>query len=159
MSDDNSINDDDVQPENPNIRQLREKAKQADVEARGRADAEAKLAEAERKIAFMGAGIDLADPKNAYFVKGYDGENTPEAIRAEAEAAGFLAPPPPAVPLVEQQAWDRTANLSAGAPPASPAMNHDQALMAAQADGTIRSAEDVAAFLRGRDPSLVAGDV
>ena len=43
-----------------------------------------------REKAFNKAGIDPDDPKFAYFVKGYEGDITPEAIRAEALKAGFL---------------------------------------------------------------------
>jgi len=43
-----------------------------------------------RELAFARAKIDLDDPRARYFVKGYEGELTPEAIRAEAEAAGFF---------------------------------------------------------------------
>src|SRR5690606_14279752 len=49
----------------------------------------------ERRLAFMEAGINPSDANAKYFVKGYAGELTPDAIRAEAEAAGLIAPPPP----------------------------------------------------------------
>jgi len=58
-----------------------------------RLEAKAKRADiAERKLAFAEAGISLTDPKTAYFLKGYDGELTGEAILAAATEAGFLAP-------------------------------------------------------------------
>ena len=44
----------------------------------------------ERRDAFRSAGLDPDDAKVSYFVKGYEGELTPEAIAAEATAAGFL---------------------------------------------------------------------
>lgn len=69
------------------IRALEEKARKA-------GELETELAELKRRGAFSEAGINPADPKTKYFVKGYDGELTPEAIRAEAEAAGLFAPPP-----------------------------------------------------------------
>ena len=47
--------------------------------------------QAERKIAFMEAGVSTTDPKMAYFVKGYDGDLKPESIKAAATEAGFLA--------------------------------------------------------------------
>ena len=53
-------------------------------------DAEAKLAQYERRDAFRSAGLDPDDTKVSYFVKGYEGELTPEAIAAEATTAGFL---------------------------------------------------------------------
>ena len=52
------------------------------------------LTEAEaikRENAFMKAGIPMDDPMAKYFVKGYDGEITPEAIRSAAEEAQLIA--------------------------------------------------------------------
>lgn len=51
----------------------------------------------ERELAFSKAGIDLNDSKTKYFVRGYDGDLDPEAIRKQAEEDGFLkveTPPP-----------------------------------------------------------------
>jgi hypothetical protein len=96
------------------IRALEKKAQAAD-EALKRAEA------AERRLAFAEAGIDLKDPKMAYFVKGYDGEVEAEKIRAAAEEAGFLAQPQPTDEqrdvLAGQQ---RIAAVASGAAPASP---------------------------------------
>ena len=44
-----------------------------------------------RELAFARAGLPLDDPKMRYFVKGYDGEMTADAIREAALEAGFLA--------------------------------------------------------------------
>jgi hypothetical protein len=52
--------------------------------------AERELASLRRQMAFRDAGISPDDPKFSYFVKGYDGEVSAEAIRAEALKAGFL---------------------------------------------------------------------
>lgn len=65
------------------LRNLRKKAKDYDELA-------AKVALYERNETFRAAGIDPNDPKAKYFVKGYDGELSAEAIKAEAEAAGLL---------------------------------------------------------------------
>jgi hypothetical protein len=65
-----------------NIKLLRERAKAAD-------EAEARAAAAERRLAFAEAGIAL-DAKTQYFVKGYDGELSAEAIRAAATEAGLI---------------------------------------------------------------------
>lgn len=59
----------------------------------------------ERENAFLKAGIDTDDARMRYFVEGYKGELTKEAIVAEATAAGFVTPPaPPATetPKVEE---------------------------------------------------------
>lgn len=77
-------------PSQNDLRNLRKKAKERDELA-------AKLERLERNEAFRDAGLDLKDAKAKYFMKGYDGDMTPEAIKAEALSAGFLseAPPPP----------------------------------------------------------------
>lgn len=100
------------------IRQLEKQAKAA-TEATARAEA------AERKLAFAEAGLSLADPKMAYFVKGYDGEMTAEAITAAATTAGFLSTESPSeespkVPDAEAEALARNVDVSAygGVPPA-----------------------------------------
>ena len=68
-------------------------------ELEGRAtEAEAKLAQYERRDAFRSAGLNPDDAKVSYFVKGYEGELTPDAIAAEATAAGFLGDTPSSTP-------------------------------------------------------------
>ena len=65
--------------------------------------AEAKAAAKDREVAFLRAGID-PDAKEGivgYFAKGYDGDMTPDAIKAAAQAAGVLQAP---APTPEQQA-------------------------------------------------------
>jgi hypothetical protein len=44
-----------------------------------------------RELAFLKAGINTDDPKMRYFVKGYEGDLTPDAVRQAALEAGFLA--------------------------------------------------------------------
>jgi hypothetical protein len=72
----------------------------------------------ERDAAFRQAGIDPSDPKQSYFVKGYDGELKAEDIKRAATEAGFLESP---APSPEQEyamdAAQRIAAASAGAPP------------------------------------------
>jgi|TARA_R110001606_G_scaffold342756_1_gene491304 hypothetical protein len=53
-------------------------------------EAETELASYKRRDAFRSAGLDPDDARVSYFVKGYEGELNPEAIAAEATAAGFL---------------------------------------------------------------------
>lgn len=44
-----------------------------------------------RDLAFAKVpGLDTSDPKVGYFVKGYEGDTTPEAIHQAAVAAGFI---------------------------------------------------------------------
>jgi ribosomal protein L12E/L44/L45/RPP1/RPP2 len=58
------------------------------------AELKKQLAEAEsvkREMAFIKAGVPMDNPVAKYFVKGYDGEVTPEAIRQAAEEANLIA--------------------------------------------------------------------
>jgi hypothetical protein len=94
VSDDQDFDDDDFDPDDPSVQEppartvtlSRKQIRSLEAKA-ARADA------AERELAFAKAGVDLADPKLSYFVKGYSGELTPEAIKQEAVNAGFLAAP------------------------------------------------------------------
>lgn len=82
-------------------------------------DAQAEVDKVKRENAFIRAGIDPeAKGIASYFVKGYDGEITTEAIQAAAIEAGVLqaAPPGPEQQeaLAAQQAAARVAGLSQG---------------------------------------------
>lgn len=86
MSEQTSQNETTEENDSTSIPELREAAK------KGR-EATKKAADLERENAFLKAGIDTEDPKFKYFAKGYEGELTADAIKAEAEAAGFTAEP------------------------------------------------------------------
>ena len=67
----------------------------------------AKLASYERRDTFRSAGLDPDDSRVKYFVKGYDGDMDPEAIRQEASAEGFIGDNPmPAQPSREPEWTD-----------------------------------------------------
>jgi len=70
---------------------------------------------AKKELAFVKAGIDLNSPMSKYFVKGYDGEISPDAIRAAAAEANLIqtAPSEQQVPKQEQAAWNRMGNAAA----------------------------------------------
>jgi hypothetical protein len=75
-------------------------------------EAKAKEAEAaQRELAFVKAGVDPDSAAAKYFVKGYDGELTPEAIRAAAEEANLVSSEKKEA-AGEQQAWNRVAQAS-----------------------------------------------
>ena len=59
--------------------------------ANGKKQLEKELADIKRELAFAKAGLPMNDPRMNYFVKGYDGDMTAEAIREAAMEAGFLA--------------------------------------------------------------------
>ena len=77
-------------------------------------------AQLRRELAFAKAGLPLDDPKMSYFVKGYDGDLEPDAIREAATSAGFLAVPQENSQQQAQQqssmaAQQRVMSASAGA--------------------------------------------
>ena len=57
---------------------------------KARKDAEKEASDTKRELAFLKAGIPMDDPRMAYFVKGYDGDLTADAIKAQAVKDGFL---------------------------------------------------------------------
>ena len=79
---------------------------------------EQELNEMRRELAFTKAGINPEDPKMRYFIKGYDGEMTAEAVRHAAMESGFLASqqqgPDPVIEAVSS-AQQRVMTASAGA--------------------------------------------
>lgn len=79
---------------------------------------EQELLAAKRELAFTRAGIDPDDPKMKYFVKGYEGDLSAEAVRQAAQEAGFLSPPSQAPDPSQQAATaaqDRVMSAAAGA--------------------------------------------
>lgn len=95
----------DEQQENQDIRNLRKAAKERD-------QLQAQLRERDRELAFAKAKLDLDDPRMKYFVKAYDGELTPEAVRARAEEDGFV---PKSQTPPDVTAQQRIASASSGA--------------------------------------------
>lgn len=81
--------------QNVDIKALREAADRAKALERENADLR-------RDRAFRQAGIDPDDKKVSYFVKGYEGDLDPSAIRTEAREAGFLPEPGPTPEQKEQ---------------------------------------------------------
>lgn len=111
--------DDDEDQEDPNdpgharlsvndLRALRKASRERD-------DLNSQLAAQNRELAFAKAKLDLDDPKLKYFIKGYEGELTPEAIRAQAEADGFFHTPQQPRNNEEVGAQERMTRASSGA--------------------------------------------
>jgi len=86
MSD--QYNDDELDLETEETNDIRSLRKAANASKKLRAELDA----LKREIAFAKAGIPMDDPKMNYFIKGYDGELDPAAIRETALQAGFIAP-------------------------------------------------------------------
>jgi hypothetical protein len=101
---------------------------------------EAELTQMKRQMAFYQAGIPQDDPRMKYFVKGYEGELDPEAIRNAASEAGFLQ--------VEQQET----------PQENPVAVAEQRVMAASA-GAIAEDNSESASLAKLEQALNEGGV
>lgn len=92
----------------------RRQIKVLEQKAKGFDEATAKAATLERELAFARAGLP-DDPKTAYFIKGYEGDLTAEAIRTAAQTAGFMETPAAAPSAPERAAHERMADAAAGA--------------------------------------------
>jgi len=64
--------------------------------ASGKKKLEQELNGLKRELAFAKAGLPMNDPRMSYFVKGYEGDMTADAIIEAASEAGFLAVQEPA---------------------------------------------------------------
>ena len=85
---------------------------QENAELKARAE---EAAGAARELAFVKAGVDPANPTAKYFVKAYDGELTPEAIREAAVEAQIIRDTKAEQVQQEAGAWNRSSQVAAGA--------------------------------------------
>lgn len=97
---------------------VRDRMKQLETEL---AEVRAKAAEAEaaqRKLAFIEAGVDVNTPTGKLFAKAYDGEFSLDAVKAAATEYGLIGETPRVnVDSGEQRAWTVAAQShSTGAP-------------------------------------------
>lgn len=88
-------NGDEIDPEVLRKEQNREGFQQRKLTKENEA-LKTQLAQIQKERAFEKAGIDPDDPKASYFVKGYEGDLTAEAVKAEAVKVGILAAETPA---------------------------------------------------------------
>jgi len=114
MSDiaDEFYDEDDDQPQESNP--VRARMKQLEKENREYRKALAEAETAKREFSFLKAGIDPTEPKFKYFVKGYDGELSPEAIQQAASEAQLITPQPTPADT-DKQAWQTSNKIAAGA--------------------------------------------
>lgn len=120
MSDFNDDDFDEDFDDQPTITQnpMRARMKQLEQETKQLRKQNAELLGNQRELAFVRAGIDPASPQAKYFVKGYDGDLTPEAIRQAAEEAQLITPQNPQQDL-DKAAWQQSNRIAAGAETAS----------------------------------------
>jgi hypothetical protein len=91
--DDDLVEDEDQEQEQEDPKAKNREAfllRKAQTEAKKAQDA---LSAMQRERAFEKAGIDPEDPKFTYFIKGYEGELTADAVKAEAMKVGLLEAP------------------------------------------------------------------
>jgi len=109
---DDSIDFDEAQETNRNP--LRERMKQLEAENAALREQAQSASEAARKLAFVEAGVDPSIPVAKYFMKGYDGELTPDAIRQAAIEAQIIQDRKSAQVQQEAAAWSQTTQAAAG---------------------------------------------
>lgn len=110
---DYEYDDDDNQPEQPRQNPLRARMKQLEKENAEKEQALAEALNAKRELTFLKAGINPDEAKFKYFVKAYDGELAPDAIRQAAIEAQLMSPPNQ-IGNDETGAWSRTDQVAAG---------------------------------------------
>ena len=126
MSDFDNYETEDQMEDNRNP--VRARMKQLEKET---ADLRKQVAEAEsakRELAFVKAGIDPIAPMTKYFVKAYDGDLSPDAIRQAAVEAQLISPPDSTPSADEAMAWQRTQKIAAGSQTALPAVDWNRRL-------------------------------
>lgn len=118
-------------------RRQRRKLEASEKEA---AELRAKIADMERREMFRDAGIDPSDPQQRYFVRGYDGEMTIEAIKQAGVEAGYIKTTQ--IPPEEQQGHLAAQAAAAGAqvPGAAPDFG---AQLAEMAKKTFAATDDI----------------
>lgn len=109
---DDDPDDEGTQQEAPNwAKKLRRDFEKANKRVK---ELEAENAKLSRSETFRQAGVDPNDPRAKWFVKGYDGADDPESVRAAALEAGILEDKP-AVDQGEIAEHEKIQNLGAGA--------------------------------------------
>ena len=109
---------DDQTETEPTQNPVRARMKQLEKEARELRKQVAEFSATQRELAFVKAGIDPASPQAKYFVKGYDGDLTPEAIREAAVEAQLITPS--VSEDADKQAWKQSNKIAAGSESAPP---------------------------------------
>lgn len=133
MSDDNGTSDED-------FKNLRAKARKAD-------QYEKENSSLKRELAFTKAGIQTDDPKMVYFIKGYDGDLEPQAVRQAAIEAGFISAPvdePDPAVLAAQAGQAAVQAASSGTEPKFDETAIDFQMQQAYKEGGLQALSDVA---------------
>lgn len=98
MSNTYGYDDDDQDNQSPQVTLSRKQIRQLEKRAKAADEAQAELEQLKRERAFVQAGVPLDDRRASYFIAGYQGEMTPEAIKARwAEDFGAAQQGDPAI--------------------------------------------------------------
>jgi hypothetical protein len=124
--------DEETEGKNP----LRQALKQKEKELAEAKKVAAEAAEAKRELAFIKAGVPMDNPMSRYFVKAYDGDLDPDAIKQAALEAQLISPPDQ-IPQDEAQAWGRTNQVAAGAGTSHAPVNWDKRLSEARTEAEV----------------------
>jgi len=111
---------------------VRARMKQLEKEAQELRKQVEEAAAAKRELAFVKAGVDPANPMAKYFMKGYDGDLDPDAIRQAAVEAQLISPPEATPTQVEAAGWQKVAKIAAGSQTAQPPVDWSQRLAQAE---------------------------
>lgn len=130
MSDANYEFEDDAQDQQPKD-PVRAHLRKLEAENKALREQMAEVAEAKRELTFVKAGITPDDPKFRYFVKGYDGELTPDAIRQAAEEAGFIQRRDDAQ-APEREAWGRVSRVASAGETSEPVVDYSEKIRKAK---------------------------
>jgi len=110
--------DQEIQEENPNLRQLREKAGKADEAIQEAETARQEAAMAKRELALALSGVDFDSPQGKLLAKAYDGEMTAEAIQEAAKEYGVpIKGQEPSEPVLPDTGTEIRRTLSGEEPP------------------------------------------
>lgn len=126
MSDANYEFEDDVMQDQQQSKDpVRAHLRKLEAENKALREAAAEAEAARRELNFVKAGVDPNDPKFKYFVKGYEGDLTPEAIREAAEEASLI-PGRNNERVAEQQSWNRVAQAAKAGQTSEPPVDYAQ---------------------------------
>ena len=130
MSDNIEFEDEqpDQQPKDP----VRAHMRKLEAENKALREQAAAAAQAQRELTFVKAGINPDDPKARYFVKGYDGDLSVEAIRQAAEEASLIAPSNTRVSDGEKQAFGRISRAVSAGDTSEPVVDYSAKIKAAR---------------------------
>ncbi|MBM4200819.1 MAG: hypothetical protein FJ189_05985 [Gammaproteobacteria bacterium] len=121
MSDVNDF--DDEAQEQTGKNPVRARIKELESEVKALREKAAEADKLQKELAFSKAGIPMDAPMAKYFIKGYEGEFTPEAIRKAAEEATLIQAQTSPAPTQEQQAWGRVQKASTAGQASEPVVD------------------------------------